>query len=132
MRFPVVHSGPESSVVESAGLVADEVVVDGALRSIDLGSWVGRRPEAIAPGELGRWLADPDAIPHGGESVSAFVHRVDVRLHELTTSDVGVVVVAKPVVQAAVALHRGVGTAGFFGVDIVPASTWAVDISIRG
>lgn len=130
--MPVVHSGPESSVRESAELVADEVVVDDALRCIDLGSWVGRRPEAIAPGELGPWFADPDAVPHGGESITAFVARVHARLGELTASAVGVVVVAKPVAQAAVALHRGVGAAGFFGVDIAPASTWAVDISIRG
>ncbi len=112
--------------------MADDVVVDDALRSIDLGSWVGRRPEEIAPDELGRWFADPDAVPHGGESVAAFLHRVHARLTDLIPTAVGIVVVAKPVVQAAVALHRGVGPAGFFGVDIAPASTWAVDISIRG
>lgn len=112
--------------------MADEIVVDGGLRSIDLGAWVGRRPEEIAPAELGPWFADPDAAPHGGETVTAFVHRIHMRLSELAASTVGVAVVAKPVVQAAVAVHRGLGAAGFFGVDITPASTWTVDISIRG
>ncbi|GAA1895160.1 Histidine phosphatase superfamily (branch 1) [Williamsia serinedens] len=106
--------------------------VDDALRSIDLGSWVGRRPEEIPPAELHAWFTDPHAAPHGGESVAAFLGRVRTRLGDLPPAPEGVVVVAKPVVQAAVALHRDVGAAGFFGVDIPPASTWTVDISIRG
>ncbi len=130
MRSPVVRSGPEASVVESGALIADEVVVDDELRSIDLGSWVGRRPEEVAPVELGAWFADPDAIPHGGESVTAFVDRIHRRLVALVPGTV--VVAAMPVVQAAVALHGGVGAAGFFGLDIAPATTWTVDISIGG
>ena len=124
--------GPESSVRETAALVADEVRVDDALRTIDLGSWVGRRPEEVPPVELHAWFTDPDAAPHGGESVVAFLGRVRTRLGDPPPAPDGVVVVAKPVVQAAVALHRGVGATGFFGIDIAPGSTWTVDIPIRG
>jgi broad specificity phosphatase PhoE len=127
-----VRSGPEASVVQSASLVAGHTLVDSALRSIDLGSWVGRRPEEIASTELGAWFAHPDATPHGGESVGAFVDRVHTCLVDLARQSASLVVAAKPVVQAAVALDRGLGAAGFFTVDVCPASTWTVDISIRG
>ncbi|MGZ8179296.1 histidine phosphatase family protein [Williamsia sp. SKLECPSW1] len=131
VRVPLVHTGPERSVVETAALLAEAHVVDEALRSIDLGSWVGRRPDEIAPAELGSWFADPDATPHGGESVATFLERIERSLVALR-ADGPVVVAAKPVVAAAVTLHRGLGASGFLGVDIAPATTWTVDISIGG
>ncbi|MEH3154861.1 MAG: histidine phosphatase family protein [Gordonia paraffinivorans] len=131
LRVPVAICGPEPSVRESAALVADEMDVADALRSIDLGSWVGCRPEEVPSADLGAWFGDAHSTPHGGESVAAFLDRIRVCLRELGRVP-DVVVMAKPVVQAAVALHRGVGAAGFFGVDIAPASTWTVDISIGG
>ncbi|MFD0927268.1 histidine phosphatase family protein [Williamsia deligens] len=130
-RFADAVAGPERSVVETAATLAERVVVVDSLRSIDLGSWTGRRPEEIDISDLGAWFADPRATPHGGESVVDFLGRIRSALRTLAGGPV-VVVAAKPVVQAAVVAHRGLGAADFLGVDITPATTWAVDISIDG
>jgi broad specificity phosphatase PhoE len=61
---------------EAMGLVPVEVA---ALREADPGRWRGLPYEEVArrePDALARWLADPHAAPHGGESRAALHARV--------------------------------------------------------
>ncbi|MER7482631.1 histidine phosphatase family protein [Streptomyces sp. NPDC126510] len=47
--------------------------MEAALRDIDMGSWRDRTLAAVAADDeagLGMWMTDPDATPHGGESVA--------------------------------------------------------------
>jgi broad specificity phosphatase PhoE len=53
--------------------------IDPALAECDFGAWAGRTLEDVGagdPGGVGAWMTDPDAQPHGGESLSAFAARV--------------------------------------------------------
>ncbi|MFT3663127.1 MAG: histidine phosphatase family protein [Gordonia sp. (in: high G+C Gram-positive bacteria)] len=94
----VVRVGPERSVRQSAELLGHGSDVDPALATLDVGSWRGRTPEQIPGPDLGAWFTDPDAVPHGGESVRAFVTRI--RAAVTAMHDDTLLVVAKPVVQA--------------------------------
>lgn len=67
------------------------------MRTLDVGAWTGRLPEEIPPPELGAWLADPESRPHGGESISDFVARIQAWR---TTTSVSACVVSMPVAQA--------------------------------
>jgi broad specificity phosphatase PhoE len=61
---------------EAAGL---EPALHPALAECDFGAWEGRAFADVAAAEprlTAGWLADPDAAPHGGESLSAFAARV--------------------------------------------------------
>ncbi len=53
--------------------------VDPDLRDADAGCWQGRSLrdlEQSEPASLRQWLGDPDASPHGGESLTALRHRM--------------------------------------------------------
>lgn len=110
-----IRCGPESSTVETVGLLGGEPDVDEALRSLDVGRWDGMAPEDVPVEQLAEWFADPSSTPHGGESVAAFVDRI-----ARWRAGVGAptVVVAKPVAQAL--LCAGVG--GFFRTEVRPAT----------
>ncbi|MFE0749289.1 histidine phosphatase family protein [Gordonia sp. NPDC058843] len=116
--------GPESATLETAELLgAAGSVVDDELRTLDVGAWTGKSPEEIDPVELGGWFADPDARPHGGESVADFVDRV----HAWRTAQAGLadrcVVVAMPVAQALLCRDAG----RFFAHEVRPATLYTCD-----
>lgn len=104
------------------------------LRSVDLGSWTGRLPEDIERESLALWFSDVTSTPHGGESIAAFVTRVAAWFAPHIGTQAGtpstLVVVAKPVVQAVVAHLGTAGVAGYFAVDIRPASIHTVSAGI--
>jgi broad specificity phosphatase PhoE len=62
---------------EIAGL--HDVRIDDALAECDFGSWAGRSladVHAADPEGAAAWMTDPDAAPHGGESLTRFAGRV--------------------------------------------------------
>ncbi|EON33627.1 Fructose-2,6-bisphosphatase [Gordonia terrae C-6] len=114
--------GPEISTRETAELLGStpDLVVDDALRTLDVGTWAGRTPEDIDPAELGGWFADPGARPHGGESVSDFVDRVHAWRAAQTRHGDRCVVVAMPVAQALLCTDAG----RFFAHEVRPATLY--------
>ncbi|MGJ0119151.1 histidine phosphatase family protein [Williamsia sp. MIQD14] len=141
-RTDAILSGPEASVLQTAHALGGGVNMVPELRSIDLGSWTGRAPEEIPAGELALWFGDVESVPHGGESVAAFVARIalwfaprigaSASAPSVHSAPAAVVVVAKPVVQAVVAHLGTAGVAGYFSVDIRPASVHTLtDGSVR-
>jgi broad specificity phosphatase PhoE len=61
---------------EAAGLDAS---VDDAVAECDFGDWAGRSladVNASDPKAVRTWMLDPDAAPHGGESLAMFCTRV--------------------------------------------------------
>lgn len=95
-----------------------DAVVDTALAAIDLGRWSSLRPDQVDPMDLGQWLGDHDARPHGGESIAAFVARLRYWLDEHQESDV-CAVVAAGTAQGLVSAATG---ADFFSVEVAPAA----------
>ncbi len=117
-----VRAGPEASVRQTAGVLGPSFDVDPALATLDVGAWRGLRPDEIRGPDLGLWFADPDATPHGGESIRAFVSRIRRHVDAIgadgrVSGDVGLVV-AKPVAQALLCD----GPDRFFRADVRPGS----------
>ena len=91
-------------------------VVEPALADADYGRWTGRSLDDVRQDEpegVEEWLTDPDAAPHGGESMRALLARVGDWLDQESARD-GVVVAVVPgvVVRAAVRCVRSGRPAG--------------------
>jgi broad specificity phosphatase PhoE len=104
-----------------------------ALRDLDMGSWYGRTLDEIAATDasgLASWLTDPEAAPHGGESVEQVCDRVAAWLDALP-SDAGrmLAVVEQAVARAAVVHALGAPRQAFWRIDVPPLST--VELSGR-
>lgn len=50
--------------------------VDEGLRDCDMGLWKGQALKQLDEAGLQAWLTDPQATPHGGESIAALYGRV--------------------------------------------------------
>ena len=104
---------------DAMGLTAD---IDDALRDIDLGSWAGQTLgdiQAAEPHAVAAWIADPDAAPHGGESVAGLLLRMAPWLQAQRGSRV-VAVTHAAVIRAAILLAIDAGPASFWRIDIAP------------
>lgn len=117
-------AGPELSVRQTTDLLVTRIGAeqlgwvrdDPQLASLDVGRWRGCRPEDVDPTALGRFFLDPDACPHGGETLRTFVDRI--RGHVAALPPEVSLVVAGPVAQAV--LCESVDT--FFAAAVRPAS----------
>jgi broad specificity phosphatase PhoE len=107
---------------EALGLNAD---VEPRLRDCDYGSWSGeslkdiraREPEAVAA-----WLGDPQATPHGGESVLGLMQRVAGWLLGEQASQRSIVVTHSAIIRAAILHAIGAPPQSFWRIDIAPLS----------
>ncbi|MFI8517594.1 histidine phosphatase family protein [Streptomyces sp. NPDC085481] len=115
-------SGRCRATAEALGL-AHAVPVD-ALAGCAMGRWRGRSLAELAAGEpesLGAWLSDPDAAPHGGESLRELRERVGAWLDALESG--AYLAVAEPDVIRAAAAHALDAPAGaFWRLDVRPLS----------
>ncbi|MFJ9541485.1 histidine phosphatase family protein [Streptomyces sp. NPDC101225] len=106
-------------------------LVQLALRDCDMGRWCGltlgeamaREPEAVDA-----WLADPRAVPHGGESLLTFISRVGNWLDTRPFEDGGrIVAVAEPsVIRAALVYALKAPPSTYWNLDVRPLSTTTV------
>ncbi|MEW6581602.1 MAG: histidine phosphatase family protein [Actinomycetota bacterium] len=108
----------------AAGLAVDRV--DAALADCDAGAWAGRSLRDVHRDDpLGAvaWLTDPDAAPHGGESLRAVLDRVAGWLTGLAGGDGAVVAVthAAPI-RAALVHALGAPAAALWRIDVAPLS----------
>jgi broad specificity phosphatase PhoE len=105
-----------------AGLA--EPAVDPGLRECDFGSWAGRTLDELATTEadgVRAWMTEPDARPHGGESLAAFAGRVARWLDGQAEQDGGVVAITHGgVVKAAVVHALGAPIDAFWRIDAAP------------
>jgi broad specificity phosphatase PhoE len=108
---------------QAAGLTAQ---IADDLRDIDMGTWVGRtldEVETADPAGLGAWLGDPQAAPHGGETLTALLARVGSWLDGLGDRGGYVAAITHPAVIRAAILHAlGAPAAGFWHLDVAPLS----------
>jgi broad specificity phosphatase PhoE len=125
-RFDGVFRGPERRCAETASALGLDAVPDPALADLDLGEWRGRTLTDLEsePG-LAAWLTDPEAAPHGGESLSALADRVDSWLAGLPDRAHLAAVTHPAVVRAAVLHTLGAPLTGFWRLDSAPLTqTW--------
>ncbi|MDQ0757998.1 histidine phosphatase family protein [Streptomyces canus] len=123
-----VYTAPSRRCTGTAEALGREAVTaQPALRDLDMGSWYGRTLDEIAATDasgLVSWLTDPEAAPHGGESVEQICDRVAAWLDALP-SDAGRVlaVVEQAVARAAVVHALGAPHQAFWRIDVPPLST---------
>ena len=104
-------------------LLGLEAETDSALADLDAGRWRGLGLDAVDPAELAIWLTDPQAAPHGGESVVGLLTRVRGRLDTLAPTGQHVTAVTHPaVIRAAVLLTLDAPPKSFWRIDIAPLS----------
>lgn len=134
-RLPVTWwSAPEPACHQTAALFGVEPsgVID-ELAGPDAGRWRGRSlAEVMAdePAALQRWLVDPFAAPHDGESLASLVERVGRVLDGAVPTkqaqppgwpDAGATLVVAPLVARAAVVHAlGAPPASIFHVDVAP------------
>ena len=107
---------------EAAGLEA--LRSHAALAECDFGTWAGRTLEEVDAADAAAataWMTDPDAAPHGGESLTCFAARVAGWLDLQATRDGAAVAVTHGgVVKAAVVHALGAPLAAFWRIDVAP------------
>jgi broad specificity phosphatase PhoE len=101
-----------------------DAVEEPALRDADHGRWTGRRLEdvqAAEPQAVIAWLSDPDAAPHGGESLSEVLRRaaawLDARAGD---GGHGVAVTHAAVIRAAILHVLEAPASAFWRLDVAP------------
>jgi broad specificity phosphatase PhoE len=120
--------GPELRCEQMSAALGLEAAADDALRDWDLGRWRGGTLETVQatdPDGVAEWLADPDATPHGGESLAALVRRAGQWLSGLAVSHT-VGVTHPAFVRAAVVSALGVDAAAFWRLDVAPGTVTAL------
>lgn len=104
------------------GLVVGEPSTE--LAGLDAGRWRGLALDEVAgsePEAVGRWLADPGAAPHGGESVQGMCGRIGRWLDAMAQADGRTLAVVEPDVVRAVVVHvLGAPAAAFWRADVPP------------
>ncbi|MER5719366.1 histidine phosphatase family protein [Streptomyces sp. NPDC002132] len=109
-------------------LGGNAVSVEPGLRDMDMGRWQGRTLDEVSAGDaagLAVWMSDPEAAPHGGESVSEVCRRVATWLEELPAGSGRTVAVVEQAVARAALLHAlGAPRQAFWRVDVPPLSAF--------
>jgi broad specificity phosphatase PhoE len=122
--FSAVWTSPARRAIETAVALNLSAETDPQLRDMDLGRWAGRTfsdIEASEPREMLRWLSDPSASPHGGESVEELLVRVRTWLNELLERRGRIAAVTHPaVIRAAIVVAIEATPISFWRIDIVP------------
>jgi broad specificity phosphatase PhoE len=124
-RGPVLTS-PARRAHETAAALGLDATPDEALRDLDLGRWSGRRLEAVEaeePAALAAWLTDPEAAPHGGETILALAARAAAWLDRIGESEGTITAITHPAVIRVAILHTlGAPMGGFWRIDVAPLS----------
>ena len=108
---------------EALGLTT---TIDLVLRDCDYGRWTGRTFEEVQtqePQAMAEWIGNPDATPHGGESVTALIARVSNWLDTQSATPGAVVAVTHAsVMRAAIVCALKAEPRSFWHIDIAPLS----------
>ena len=81
---------------------------DPALAEMDFGAWAGRSPDSVLaddPAGFARWQGDPEAAPHGGESLAAVAARMATWLQARAEAGGSLLAVSHPAPIQAALLH---------------------------
>lgn len=137
---PPSRPGPAAQTAEALGWPG--VTLEPALADCDYGDWTGRTLDEIAaadPDGVRRWLTDPAAAPHGGESVTALIRRVGDWLDRYADSGRRAAAVTHAaVIRAAMTYVMRAPPASFRCLDVVPLAVvrlsardgrWRIELS---
>jgi broad specificity phosphatase PhoE len=116
-------TSPELRARQTTEALQLKAIALSMLRDCDYGDWRGSSfDEVVArdPDAVSRWLSDPAAAPHGGESLLDLMQRVAAWLEgENAVNGQTIVVTHATIIRAAV-IHA---------IDATPQSFWRIDIA---
>ncbi|MEU3859243.1 histidine phosphatase family protein [Streptomyces sp. NPDC028722] len=125
-----VLTSPSTRCRETASALGLDAIQAAELAGLDVGRWRGRMLADVGgaePAALARWLADPDAVPHGGASVRDLCERVGRWLERCGRTGGRTVAVVEPEVVRAVVVHvLDVPLAAFWRLDVPPLTATEV------
>ncbi len=123
-RVDAAWTSPALRAVQTAVALGLDATADAALADIDMPRWAGRSLAEIQASDaagLSRWMTDPAASPHGGESVTDLLGRVESWLDSMRHHDGRVLAVTHPsVIRAAVIVALDADPGSFWRVDVEP------------
>lgn len=116
-------AGPEQRTRQTAQLLGLHAAAEPRLADLDYGDWRGQPMDCVDPDSLRVWLTDPDAAPHGGESIVALVERVSGWLNSLSDNAIRTTAVTHPaVIRAALLVILDAPPKSFWRFDVAPVS----------
>ncbi len=119
-------SSPALRCLQTARAAGLDPGLEPELAECDFGSWAGRslaEVHANDPEGATAWMVDPDARPHGGESLSAFAARVAGWLDAQAGGDGWTFAITHAgVVKAALVHALGAPLETFWRIDVGPLS----------
>lgn len=117
-------SSPAARCRQTAAAAGLEAATDPALAECDFGTWARRTLAEIAaedPDGVSRWMLDPHAAPHGGETLTSFAGRVGTWLDEQARRDGPAVAITHGGVVKAMVVHAlGAPLEAFWRIDVAP------------
>ncbi|WP_422769955.1 histidine phosphatase family protein [Plantactinospora sp. WMMC1484] len=123
-RVDTCLSTPAEAGRQTAYALGLRPVAEPALADCDYGRWTGRPLTEVVTGEpeaLRNWLTEPQAAPHGGESVAMLLERIDRWLAGQLDRGGRLVAVTHPVVlRAALVRALRLPAATFWRLDVAP------------
>ncbi|MFF0434909.1 histidine phosphatase family protein [Streptomyces sp. NPDC004327] len=122
VRVVCSPSGRCRATAGALGVDTAAYEVEPALAGCAMGRWRGRTLDELAaaePESVAAWLGDPDAAPHGGESLRELRARVAAWMDALESGTVWAI--AEPdVIRAAAAHALGAPETAFWRLDVRP------------
>ncbi|MET3822541.1 broad specificity phosphatase PhoE [Burkholderia sp. PvR073] len=121
----IVLCSPARCAQQTADALGLRAGIDDSLRDVDYGHWHGKRLHDLArdlPDELGAWIDDPAASPHGGESFEDVARRVGAWLNALPRRRDIVAITHAAIVRAAIAHVRRMDAKAATRIDVAPLS----------
>lgn len=120
---------PALAAQQTAEALNVPALIETDLRECDYGRWAGRQLSVIAtedPAGLSQWLGDPNACPHGGETLVGVIRRASCWLNgQLDHTGVISAITHASFVRAAIICALGAPPLSFWRIDISPLSvTW--------
>ncbi|MBN9220197.1 MAG: histidine phosphatase family protein [Mesorhizobium sp.] len=121
-----VWSAPALRARQTAEALALKASVEPLLADQDFGRWAGRRLEDVQAAEseaVAAWLTNPDAAPHGGESLADVARRAS-RMVDGLVAERGhtIALTHASVIRTAILHVLGAPLAASLKIDIEPLS----------
>jgi broad specificity phosphatase PhoE len=118
--------GPEAACEATAIRLGGNAEPIQELHGCDFGTWAGKALVDVAvddPSGLEAWLHDPQAAPHGGESLAELINRVGRVLDDHPWPEGRSVVVVSSLVARALLVHAlNAAPEVIFHIDMAPLS----------
>jgi broad specificity phosphatase PhoE len=106
--YSLVVRAPSAYCARTADALGVQATPEPALRDFDYGRWCGRAVADVVVGDphgYSAWFTDPDAAPHGGESVRELCRRTAQWLSRVPVDTERALAIVEPAVIRAALVH---------------------------